>query len=334
MGQPAVTLTCANPACGKLFTKPRGEFNRSERLGRQHFCSLKCSAQLNGIKNFKGRLNTDTSYLRDIIRRDEYSPFRYCWKFIKKSVKHRNKESSVTLLDLKQVWERQQGICPYTGWELVLLPCTTSYLGMPLTPNRASVDRRDSSKGYTPDNIQFVAIIANFAKNAFPEEQLIEFCYAVTGFWGQGHKSYRPLGDAGECNINTFPQLIAEPARQVNRRDEYSPFRQHLKLARRRVKGKDRQCTITLQYLKELWEKQGGRCPYTGWELDNPETTKDWDNRPLHPRRASLDRIDSSLGYVPVNVQFVSVIANFAKCDFPEDVLLQFCKAVVDSSVR
>lgn len=334
MRQPAVTLTCANPACGKLFTKPRGEFNRSERLGRQHFCSLKCSAQLNGIKNFKGRLNTDTSYLRDIIRRDEYSPFRYCWKFIKKSVKHRNKESSVTLLDLKQVWERQQGICPYTGWELVLLPCTTSYLGMPLTPNRASVDRRDSSKGYTPDNIQFVAIIANFAKNAFPEEQLIEFCYAVTGFWGQEHNSYRPLADAGECNINTFPQLIAEPARQVNRRDEYSPFRQHLKLARRRVKGKDRQCTITLQYLKELWEKQGGRCPYTGWELDNPETTKDWDNRPLHPRRASLDRIDSSLGYVPGNVQFVSVIANFAKCDFPEDVLLQFCKAVVDSRLR
>jgi hypothetical protein len=131
--------------------------------------------------------------------------------------------------------------------------------------------------------------------------------------------------------------LTAYPSWWQNRLDkltgasEYSPFRQHLKLARRRVKGKDRQCTITLQYLKELWEKQGGRCPYTGWELDNPETTKDWDNRPLHPRRASLDRIDSSLGYVPGNVQFVSVIANFAKCDFPEDVLLQFCKAVVDS---
>ena len=100
----------------------------------------------------------------------------------------------------------------------MLLPCTTSYLGMPLTPNRASVDRRDSSKGYTPDNIQFVAIIANFAKNAFPEEQLIEFCYAVTGFWGQEHNRSCLLADAGECNINSLPQLVAEPARQVNRR--------------------------------------------------------------------------------------------------------------------
>gem|GEM_PF-6560452 len=117
--------------------------------------------------------------------------------------------------------------------------------------------------------------------------------------------------------------LTAYPSWWQNRLDkltgasEYSPFRQHLKLARRRVKGKDRQCTITLQYLKELWEKQGGRCPYTGWELDNPETTKDWDNRPLHPRRASLDRIDSSLGYVPGNVQFVSVIANARQVRFP-----------------
>ena len=49
----------------------------------------------------------------------------------------------------------------------------------------------------------------------------------------------------------------------------------------------------------------------------------------MHPNTASLDRIDSSLGYIPGNVQFVSVIANYAKRDFQEEELFEFCEAVV-----
>jgi hypothetical protein len=44
---------------------------------------------------------------------------------------------------------------------------------------QASIDRTDSSQGYTPDNIQFVSLMANYAKNAFQEDQLIDFCRAV-----------------------------------------------------------------------------------------------------------------------------------------------------------
>ena len=45
--------------------------------------------------------------------------------------------------------------------------------------NRASVDRIDSSKGYTKDNIQFVAMIAQYAKHTFTEKELFTFCHAV-----------------------------------------------------------------------------------------------------------------------------------------------------------
>lgn len=241
---------------------------------------------------------------------------------MKKSAKHRKQECCATLTDLKVLWEKQKGICPYTGWNLVLLPCTTDYESVRLTTNRASVDRIDSSQGYTPDNIQFVAVIANFAKNAFPEEDLINFCHDVC--------KYCKLDTNNYTNLIETSSKAAEHLFSVNRRDEYSPFRQHLKLARRRVKSHGRECTITLQYLKELWEQQDAICPYTGWKLDNPETTGHWHNNQLHPKRASLDRIDSSLGYVPGNVQFVSVMANFGKRDFHEEELLKFCQAVVD----
>ncbi len=44
---------------------------------------------------------------------------------------------------------------------------------------RASLDRIDSSKCYTPSNIQFVCLIANYAKNNFLESEMLEFCKAV-----------------------------------------------------------------------------------------------------------------------------------------------------------
>lgn len=42
-----------------------------------------------------------------------------------------------------------------------------------------SIDRRDPNKGYTEDNIQLVCNLANFAKNQWSEEALVEFCKAV-----------------------------------------------------------------------------------------------------------------------------------------------------------
>ncbi len=77
MGNSQVFVICQNPACCQEFSKRLAEFNRSEKLGRPHFCSLKCHAQYRGLNNFKGRVNRDTSHLRDIIRRDIFSPFRY-----------------------------------------------------------------------------------------------------------------------------------------------------------------------------------------------------------------------------------------------------------------
>lgn len=42
-----------------------------------------------------------------------------------------------------------------------------------------SIDRRDPNKGYTEDNIQLVCNLANFAKDQWSEEALVEFCKAV-----------------------------------------------------------------------------------------------------------------------------------------------------------
>lgn len=87
----------------------------------------------------------------------------------------RAQEIGVSLQDLKDLWQKQKGVCPYTGWKLVLKTKGKT------VKNQASVDRIDNSKGYVKGNLQFVAIIANYAKNQFSEKELIEFCQAVSG---------------------------------------------------------------------------------------------------------------------------------------------------------
>ena len=50
---------------------------------------------------------------------------------------------------------------------------------LPLTPDRASLDRIDSDKGYVPGNIQFVSVIIQFAKNKWTDKEVYLACEAV-----------------------------------------------------------------------------------------------------------------------------------------------------------
>lgn len=52
------------------------------------------------------------------------------------------------------------------------------YSWLPKHPFKPSIDRIDSSKGYTIDNIQIIWLIENYCKNTFTNEQVLEFCKA------------------------------------------------------------------------------------------------------------------------------------------------------------
>ena len=76
----------------------------------------------------------------------------------------------------KDMWERflkQNNKCAISG-VIIVLP--TDYHRLNYT---ASLDRIDSTKGYTLDNIQWVHKIINFMKGNLPELQFISWCRAV-----------------------------------------------------------------------------------------------------------------------------------------------------------
>lgn len=107
--------------------------------------------------------------------------------------------------------------------------------------------------------------------------------------------------------------------------DEFSPYRKYLSSIIKRYSDTD----ITLSYLKLLWDKQGGRCAISNLEMTIPPNT----NRPVkhiihRPFIASIDRIDSSKQYTKDNIQWVCLIANYAKNEFNESDVILFCKSV------
>lgn len=106
-----------------------------------------------------------------------------------------------------------------------------------------------------------------------------------------------------------------------NRIDEYSPFRPLLKSCRNRNKN----CDLDLPYLKELWEKQKGKCAVTEVDLELKESyNKNY--------QASIDRIDSNVGYIKGNIRFTSVSVNWLKSNLDDNHLMEFfqiCKMVV-----
>jgi hypothetical protein len=173
--------------CNKDVQKVKCEYNRSIKLGRRFYCSLSCSAKHGNIL-FPRNGNINNFHGIQGKVQDELSPFRYHMKIIR----YRAKQKSVTNITteyLKQLWEEQDGICPYTGWKLVLP--TKGVAGWKEDTYkasaqnggriaRASIDRINSDLGYIKGNVQFVAVIANLAKNSFTDKELLNFCKAVT----------------------------------------------------------------------------------------------------------------------------------------------------------
>jgi len=94
-----------------------------------------------------------------------------------------------------------------------------------------------------------------------------------------------------------------------------------LNYARRRSK----EFNLTYNDLFEIWDKQGGKCAYIGNQLILPNSK----GSKADPRvLASVDRINSNLGYIKNNVQIVSVCINYMKAQLSHNETCDFIKII------
>ena len=172
-----VTITCKT--CGKSFEKIKTEFDRTELRSGNHYCSRSCCGKDN-IRKQLGKWcgNGNVTQFKGKTQRDKYTGFR---DFIRRA-KTRDKLGDLTLDDLVEQWETQNGECPYTGIQLKL-PNYSKIKHNVI--ELASLDRIDSTKLYEKNNIVFVSTPINYMKNSMTKEETIVFCKKIAYFWNK-----------------------------------------------------------------------------------------------------------------------------------------------------
>lgn len=81
---------------------------------------------------------------------------------------------------------------------------------------------------------------------------------------------------------------------------------------------------ISIDIVADLMKQQDSKCALTGWTIEFPESG--------HPQKsnASIDRIDSSKGYIEGNVQLVTRHVNMMKQQYTQEYFIKVCKAVAE----
>lgn len=155
-----ITLICS---CGTVYEKPESEYKRNQDLGRRSFCSRKCVG-----KNSNSHLDIykNSENFKDKRKNDEFTGLRGHLN----RAKNRHKEVNLTLEDLKSVWDSQEGKCVYSKVNLEI----PKNRGINNPIYTSSLDRIDSNKGYTKDNIQFISIAMNHMKNSMTDIEMRE----------------------------------------------------------------------------------------------------------------------------------------------------------------
>jgi hypothetical protein len=132
----------------------------------------------------------------------------------------RTRAKSISLGQLMLIWEKQQGRCALTG-----IPMTTKMHNL----CSASIDRKDNSVDYTPDNVQLTCLAFNLAKNVLSDVRIRAFI-----------ETFCVGSDLVASGFNRLYVLLG------------------------RTKLSDHPNNLDLVFLKSLWAAQNGSCAITG----------------------------------------------------------------------
>jgi hypothetical protein len=95
---------------------------------------------------------------------------------------------------------------------------------------------------------------------------------------------------------------------------------------------RDIEFTLDIKYLWELFLKQNRKCALSGYPLCFG-TTAEVKNKENREPIASLDRINSTKGYIEGNVQWIHKNLNYMKQNLSDEKFIEWCKKVAYYSV-
>lgn len=135
--------------CGVI--KCENEFYTSQRGSKCKECILKVTRELK--RNY--RLNPDFKKNESLKQKERRVRL---WQNTLINDSKRNKEHTLTVDDINEMFESQNGLCYW--FNVPLIPSNK-----PKHPQQPSLDRLDRTKGYTRDNVVLCCYSANIGRN-------------------------------------------------------------------------------------------------------------------------------------------------------------------------
>jgi hypothetical protein len=99
----------------------------------------------------------------NIQKRKEEAPLKLLFGSIKIGAKRRNIDFEIDFEFILNLWEKQNGKCYYSKVDM-------KYIAFNKNPFQVSIDRIESSKGYTKNNTVLCCQSINYMKNDYPIE--------------------------------------------------------------------------------------------------------------------------------------------------------------------
>lgn len=170
------------------------EYAESRNDGRYWKCKCDCGNEtLVRATRIKNNIIKSCGCLNE-LKRSKSSNWKGCgevsasyFKSVKKNSEIRKKDIpfEITIEDMSNQFEKQNHKCAYTGLELKF-----GINARDEKKNRtASLDRINSSKGYTKDNIQWVHKVVNIMKNDINHSEFLEIINLIQENSYGKHKS-------------------------------------------------------------------------------------------------------------------------------------------------
>ena len=171
-------LSKVEDIAGKTFGRLTAlQFERLDKFGKALWLMrCECGRQkvLNASAVKAGLTVSCGCYKQKVLRRGVGDISQAYWHKLEKGALRRGRLFQITKREMLELFRRQGGRCALSGVQITLFPNWDQY-----RLQSASLDRIDSTIGYTAENVQWVHKRVNFIKRNYSEEELIYWCSKI-----------------------------------------------------------------------------------------------------------------------------------------------------------
>nr|QBK92965.1 MAG: gametogenetin [Pithovirus LCPAC403] len=239
----------------------------------------------------------------------------YLYASSKSNAKKRRLGHNIAKDDIMKLWEEEKKTCVGTGFTMTHIKTPPDFcrISLPHYYNM-SIDRINSNLGYIKENIQLCTLGYNQIKGNLDEEFIHDMARNIAEY-------------DGTVNKVIITSIVEEFIRIKFNETSKNCYRNSRTIG----------LNITPRDLYAMYIKQGGLCTLSGRPMTFYTSSRfrllegHKHRREENYYNLSIDRINSLKDYTVDNIQLVCSCVNMMKWEMPQDMFIDFCRAIANT---